>query len=106
MHKRYDLLDELITCYRRGTEFKRNDNTVLGKDDVKTLLYKLREYYEMNDLETGKVHSKIFVALCANEFDTYDALSREFYRQPYVLDRYRQRYNKLAEKLLKKAKKR
>jgi hypothetical protein len=104
MHKRYDLLDELRECYRNGTEFRRDGVAVLTKDRVEAFLLKLKEYYEMNDLDTERVlHGKIFPALYIDgDFESYDKAAGIFHVHINTLDRYRQRYVRLAESIFRK----
>jgi hypothetical protein len=104
MHKRNDLLDELRECRRHETEFKRDGAAVLTQDEVNTLLLKLREYYELNDLETGLVlHGKLFAMLYIDgKFANYYSLANEVHVDLVALYRYRRRYNKLAQKLIER----
>ena len=101
MSKRYDLLDELKDCSLSGTGLRRGDSIVLDVTKVRELLYKLQEYYLINDLETGRQHGEIFTVLYINEtFSSYDSIANQFYIQPFTLNRYRRRYNRLAKKLI------
>lgn len=90
MNKRTDLLDNVSNYY-----FKTKDRK------AKLFLNKLNRHYKQSDFETGRKHSEIFKSLYLTEKPlTYDELSSQFFIDTYTLDRYRQRYNKLAQKLI------
>jgi len=58
-------------------------------------------YYKQIDFETGRRHGEIFQSLYMRENPLpYDELSAKFYIDTYTLDRYRQRYNRLAEHII------
>lgn len=89
MNKRNDLLDRLRDYYL---------NT--RSAECKLFLNDLYRYYKQTDIETGRNHGEIFKSLYLSETpSSYDELSAKFYIDLYTLDRYRQRYNKLAELL-------
>ena len=90
MNKRKDLLDGVRKHYF-STRSKK----------CKSFLNKLYRYYKQSDIETGRKHGDIFKSLYLTEVPlSYDELSVQFYIDTYTLDRYRQRYNKLAERLI------
>lgn len=70
------------------------------KDDkeCKKFLNKLLRYYEQKDLENDGHHAEIFKTLYFEDSQTYDSIAKKFYINVYTLDRYRQKYNKLAAK--------
>lgn len=90
MNKRKDLLDSVRNMY-----FDTRDRK------CKTFLNRLCRYYKQTDYETGRKHGEIFRSLYLTEKPpTYDELSAQYYIDAYTLDRYRQRYNRLAEYLI------
>lgn len=95
MNRREDLLNALA-------EHKPCNGIVLSEDDIKIVLSKMIAYYEMNDMETSEMHSRIFKSLYVDGgFKNYDKVASAYFISPYTLDRYRQRYNRLAERLVK-----
>ena len=90
MNKRKDLLDSVRKHYF-NTHNKK----------CKIFLNRLYRYYKQTDFETGRKHGEIFKSLYLTENPlSYDELSVQFFIDTYTLDRYRQRYNKLAEYLI------
>lgn len=101
MKRRQDLLDELSR--ERGV--KPNGFSEEDKEIARRLLRGMFRYYKLNDLETKERHSLIFKALYMDQRErTYDEIAAAFHIHPYTLDRYRQRYNQLAETLLERLK--
>ena len=101
MRRRQDLLDKLS---REGA-VEPDGSSGEDKKTAHRLLCGMFQYYKLNDLETGEQHSRIFKALYMERSErTYDEIAAAFHIHPYTLDRYRQRYNKLAKKLLEKSK--
>lgn len=90
MNKRKDLLDRV----RKHYFSTRNEKS-------KSFLSNLYRYYKQTDIETGREHGEIFKSLYLTENpSSYDELSAQYYIDTYTLDRYRQRYNKLAAHLI------
>ncbi len=87
MNKRIDLLDKL----------KKLQDDIECRKFVETLCI----YYEINDIDIGTQHGKIFrtLYLTSNNI-SYDEIAYRFNINVYTLDRYRQKYNDLARKLL------
>lgn len=80
---------------------------ILSEEETLTLFEKLISYYELNDKETSDNHGAIFKSLYIDGgYKNYGKTAAENYISTYTLDRYRQRYNKLAESLLKENKRR
>lgn len=95
MNRRKDLLNALA-------EHKPCNGIVLSEEDINAVLSKMIAYYEINDMETSDMHSRIFKTLYVyGGFKNYDKVASAYYISPYTLDRYRQRYNRLAERLIK-----
>lgn len=95
MNRRNDLLNALA-------EHRPCNGIVLSEEDITAVLSKMIAYYEMNDMETSEMHSRIFKTLYVDGgFKNYDKVASAYYISPYTLDRYRQRYNRLAERLVK-----
>lgn len=96
MNRRADLLNALA-------ERKPCNGEVLSEEAVRKLLNEMIVYYELNDFETHDMHGSIFKTLyLEGGFKNYDKVAAAYFISPYTLDRYRQRYNRLAERLLKK----
>ena len=103
MRKRYDLLEEIGDRLSDGAALRSPVLDSFNDEALQRLLNKQLDYYEINDLETGDFHGKIFKALYVDkEFSSYDSIAGYFNLHAYTLDRYRQRYNRLAEKLLQR----
>lgn len=101
MNRRTDLLDRLSACDRA----EEKNVSAEKKEDSDRLLRCMFRYYRMNDLETKEQHGLIFKALyMEGKRRTYAEIAAAFHIHSYTLDRYRQRYNKLAETLLEKLK--
>ena len=95
MNRRKDLLNALA-------EREPYDGLLLSDDEIRALFQKLTEYYELNDIETRNNHGAIFKTLYVDGgYKNYEKTAAENYVSTYTLDRYRQRYNKFAERLLK-----
>lgn len=87
MNKRTDLLDRI----------KQNKENPLCRD----FLLQLRRYYEIKDIDMNTNHHVIFVMLYwSDESYSYDEIAQKFFISTFTLDRYRQKYNKLAQKLV------
>ena len=87
MNKRTDLLDRI----------KQHKENPLCRD----FLEKLIKYYEIKDIDMNTNHHEIFVMLYfSDESYSYDEIAQKFYISPFSLDRYRQKYNELAQKLV------
>lgn len=90
MNKRQDLLDSIRKRYYDTYD-----------EECKVFLYRLYNYYKQTDMETGRKHGEIFKSLYLTKNPlTYDELSEQYYIDTYTLDRYRQRYNKLAKAII------
>ncbi len=90
MNKREDLLDCIRNQY-----FDANNKK------CKLFLNRMYRYYRQTDYETGRKHGEIFKSLYLSEKPlSYDELSAQYFIDTYTLDRYRQRYNKLAKCLI------
>ena len=90
MHKRNDTLDKIKYKY-------------LSLHDVScgVFLRTLWEYYLKSDLETGDALSDIFYTLyMSDEHLSYDEIALKYSIGLTTLNRYRQRFNGLADKLL------
>ena len=95
MNRRKDLLNALA-------EHKPCNGIELSEEDIQAVFQRMIAYYEMNDMETLDAHGRIFKALYVEGgYKNYDKVACTYYISPYTLDRYRQRYNKLAERLIK-----
>ena len=94
MNRHNDLLNVLAEqrcCF--GKKF--------SEEEVRAVLSAIVAYYEINDMETSYCHSMIFKTLYLDGgFRNYDKVASAYYISTYTLDRYRQRYNRLAEKLI------
>ena len=101
MNKRKDLLNKIAD---RVWENKKDiELNIFTYDDLKNLLLTLHCYFEISDLENENNHSGIFAALyISRKYKSYDEISYAFHVDISTLDRYRQRYNKLAKTLLEK----
>lgn len=96
MNRRKDLLCSLA-------ERKPCKGVALSEEEICAVLNKLIAYYEMRDMETNENHGSIFKALYVDGgYKNYVNVASAYYVSPYTLDRYRQRYNRLAERLIKK----
>ena len=87
MNKRTDLLDRIK----------------LHKDDpiCRDFLLKLFRYYEIKDIDMNTNHHDIFLMLYWSDTSySYDEIAQKFYISAFTLDRYRQKYNELAKKLV------
>lgn len=87
MNRRTDFLD-LVKI-----DYLKNDM------ECKEFLNRLLRYYEQKDFESDGHHADIFKALYMEEQQTYDSIAKRFFVNVYTLDRYRQKYNKLALKI-------
>lgn len=87
MNKRIDFLD-LIKI-----------GAIKDDKECKKFLNKLLHYYEQKDFENDGHHAEIFKTLYIEDPQTYDSIAKKFYINVYTLDRYRQKYNKLAKKI-------
>lgn len=91
MKKRTDLLD----CMSGRIESSAFEEL---QADVKKTLQMMQKYYELYDLENGDMHGQIFKTLYIDgDYSEYDEVARRYHLHIYTLDRYRQRYNKLAK---------
>ena len=87
MNKRIDLLDKM--------------KKLINDPECRSFMDNICTYYEINDIETGAQHGKIFRALYLDKGNSsYDEIANRFYINVYTLDRYRQKYNNLARKLI------
>lgn len=102
MNRRTDLLVSISNYLNQKEDELKGFSFNVGEEKLKQLLQKMLKYYEVNDLETKYIHSKIFKDLYINASNkSYDEIALKYNIHVYTLDRYRQRYNKLAERLLK-----
>ena len=87
MNRRTDLLDRI----------KQHRDNPLCRD----FLLQMLRYYEIKDIDLGTNHHEIFIMLYwLGDSYTYDEIAQKFYISPFTLDRYRQKYNELAHKLV------
>ncbi len=99
MNKREDLLDAISE--RINKKIYKKCLSGISDESLLSLLYALLRYYEVNDYETSNIHSKIFKALYIDNISqSYDEVAKAFNIHVYTLDRYRQRYNKLAKEMI------
>lgn len=104
MKKRDDLLDAISKRIYKKTYNKCLSG--VSDESLLSLLNSLLRYYEVNDYETSNVHGQIFKVLYVdNVGQSYDEVAKSFNIHVYTLDRYRQRYNKLAKNMLVKVQK-
>ncbi|MDR1905392.1 MAG: hypothetical protein LBQ27_00545 [Clostridiales bacterium] len=87
MNKRKGILEELIA---------KNAHA----DDLKEVLKRMLNYYEIYDLEHCSNHYNIFFDLYF-ERKTYEATANDNFIHIDTLCRYIKRYNRLVEKLIK-----
>ena len=84
--KRIDLLDKV-----RDKWLDSGDNL------LKVFLTSLRNYYYLSDIETGNQLGKIFESLyLENNTQCYDDIARKFAIDVFTLNRYRRKFNTLA----------
>ena len=101
MNKRLDLLGELVRYIKCGKKAHNKLSKNLNKENVDLLLVKMYEYYKINDIETCGNLGDVFYALYIREINSsYDEIAAEFYIHISTLDRYRKKYNQLAESLI------
>lgn len=104
MNKRNDLLN--VIARRNYRETSPFDGTLcrLNEEALHAILESMAKYYEINDIETSDNHSRIFKTLYLdNKRLSYDEVAEMYHIHVYTLDRYRQRYNRLAEKFVAEA---
>jgi len=90
MSKRKDFLDEIRYKYIH-----------LHNKSCEMFLRMLCDYYVKNDLETGNQLGKIFYALYMSDDNwSYDEIACEYHIGLSTLNRYRKRFNEMANKLL------
>ena len=87
MNKRTDLLDRI----------KQHKDNSMCRD----FLLELIRYYEIKDIDMNTNHREIFVLLYwSADSHSYDEIAQKFFISAFTLDRYRQKYNELALKLV------
>lgn len=89
MRKRKDLLDSV------------KEKAMEGDGMCKVFITQLYLYYTVSDMDSSNQLGEIFKVLYIDcEEKTYDEIANRFYIDVYTLNRYRQRFNKVAKMLV------
>jgi hypothetical protein len=73
-----------------------------GDDDVKKLLSKMLDYYEIYDLAHETNHSKIFFDLYFERKKKYEEIANDNFIDSNTLSRYIKSYNDLALRIIRR----
>ena len=101
MNRRTDLLGAISgrEYIKAGSPFGYLNR--LGEKALSDILGRMLAYYKVNDYETSNDLADIFATLYIDEADlSYDRVAEKYHIHVYTLDRYRQRYNRLAAKFV------